>query len=370
MRNAFFLFFICSFIITFSQEKKLPSNKSTYLQLDYFYGNILPLDGSRHLITGHPKGILLSWNQRTFGKKLWEQYFNYPDIGFSFGYQDFENKSLGKLYAVYGHYNFYFSNHTSKNKFMLNLGMGLAYNTNPYNKVTNNKNVSFGTHLNSSSFIKLLYQREQLIKNIGIQAGFTFIHASNASFKSPNKGINIWGINLGVNYDLNKESQVYIKTPDNKNYKEPFHFNATLYTGANESDFINTGVKPFVILSFFADKRLNRKTALHFGAELDLHYYLKEYIRFKYIFDGDLTKTSFPDWKRISVFVGHELFINKASLIFQLGYYIYTPSILKESFYERLGFKHYFNNNYFASISVKAHLINAESLEFGIGYRF
>ena len=370
MKNISLFFFFFFFITTFSQEKKSFSNKSTYLQLDYFYGNILAQKGVEHLVTGHPKGFLFSWNQRTFGKNLWEQYFNYPEFGFSFGYQDFENKSLGKLYAVYGHYNYNFFNPRLKNKFVFSFGIGLAYSTNPYDKVTNNKNVSLGTHLNLSSYMKLLYQREHLIKNIGVQAGLVFIHASNASFKSPNKGVNTLGINLGVNYDLNKKKQVYTSTVDHKNYKEPIHFNASLYTGVNESDVISTGIKPFMVLSFFVDKRLNRKRALQFGTELDLQYYLKDYIKYKYIINGDNTTTNLPDWKRVSVFIGHELFINNLSIVSQLGYYIYSPSIIEDTIYERIGVKHYFKNSYFASISLKAHLINAESLEFGIGYRF
>jgi hypothetical protein len=367
MKRIFLIPFLISFLVISSQEKKLKNEKSTYFQLDYFKGNILPQNGAKHLINGRPKGFLFSWNKRSFGQKLWEQYYNYPDIGFSFGYQDFENNSLEKLYALYTHYNFYFL----KRKLLLSTGIGIAYNTNPYDKVTNNKNVSLGSHLNSSSYIKLFYQKENVLQNIGFQAGFTFIHASNASFKSPNKGINTYGINVGLNYNLNNKPQIFIKKTDTVNYKEPIRYNMSFFTGVNESDHIGTGIKPFMVFSFFADKRLSRKSAFQLGAELNLHYYLKDYIKFQYIFNEEITRTNFPDWKRIGVFIGHELFINKLSLVTQVGYYVYSPSILNESVYERIGFKRTFNNsNYYATITVKAHLVNAESLEFGIGYRF
>ncbi|CAI8437853.1 MAG: Uncharacterised protein [Polaribacter sejongensis] len=367
MKNTLLYFFLFSLSAISSQEKKPKTVKSTYFQLDYFYGNILSQDGVKHLISGHPKGLLLSWNKRTFGEQLWEQNFNYPDVGFSFGYQDFENKYLGKLYALYTHYNFYFL----KRNLIFSTGTGVAYSTNPYDKITNNKNVSLATHINSTSFFKLLYQREHLFQNIGVQAGFTFIHASNASIKAPNRGINTWGVNLGLNYDLNNKPQKFIRKIDTVNYREPIRFNASFLTGVNESDHIGTGIKPFIILSFFADKRLNRKNAIQFGTELNLHYYLKDYIKFQYVFNGDVERTNFPDWKRIGLFVGHELFINKTSFITQLGYYVYSPAILNEGIYERIGFKRYFNNpSYYASITLKAHFVNAESLEFGIGYRF
>ena len=370
MKKALIHLFLLFFLVVSSQEIEQKSSTHSNIQLSYFHGNILPQKGVKQLITGYPSGFFASWNRHTFGDQLWEQYYNYPDVGVSFMYQDFKNTSLGKLYALYGHYNFYLLKHELKNKLIFSLGTGLAYITNPYDKVTNNKNVSIGTHFNSTSFIKLLYQRERVFQNIGFQAGFSFIHASNASLKAPNKGINTWGMNIGLNYEFNSKPIAYNKKRDTTNYQGTYHFNIALLIGANESDFINTGIKPFAVLTFFADKRLNRKNGLQFGAELDFHYYLKDFIKFKYIFNGDVTRTSYPDWKRVGVFIGHELFFNKFSLTTQIGTYVYSPDILNENIYERVIFKRYFKNSYFASISVKMHLVNAESLEFGIGYQF
>ena len=267
MKKILFYFFLFSFIVVFSQEKKPLNTKSSYLQLDYFYASIVPQSGAEHLINSRPKGFLMSWNKRTNGENLWEQYANYPDIGFSFSYQDFENKILGKLYAFYGHYNYYFSKKKSKNNFIFSVATGVAYSTNPYDKTTNNKNVALGTHLNSTSFLKLFYQRERFFKNFGIQAGLMFVHASNGSFKAPNKGINTWGIHLGLNYDLQNKPLIYIKTPDHKNYKEPIHFNFSMYAGANESDYINTGIKPFAVISFLPTSVSIEKT--HCSLELN-----------------------------------------------------------------------------------------------------
>ncbi len=37
-----------------------------------------------------------------------EAWYNYPDYGLSFQYQDNKNPELGNLYGLYGHFNFYF----------------------------------------------------------------------------------------------------------------------------------------------------------------------------------------------------------------------------------------------------------------------
>ena len=128
------LFVFCTFWV-FGQSK------SSYLQADTFYGNVLRQNPDAHiLIQGHPTGFFLSYNKRSFGEESWQDHYNYPDFGYSFGYQDYKSDIVGKLYSAYAHYNFYLSNRANKNQFIVRTGIGLAYNTNPYDKETNNKN--------------------------------------------------------------------------------------------------------------------------------------------------------------------------------------------------------------------------------------
>ena len=126
--------FCCSF--GFAQDK---SNDWT-IDFNYFKGNIaLHNDDILHLISGHPEGLIVSWNKKTFGKNPWEQRYNYPDYGVSLSYQNLKEPALGENYALYAHYNFYWFNR----KLMFRIGQGLAYTTNPYNKETNFKNIAF-----------------------------------------------------------------------------------------------------------------------------------------------------------------------------------------------------------------------------------
>jgi len=98
---------------------------------------------------------------------------------------------------------------------------------------------------------------------------------------------------------------------------------------------------------------------------------LKDLIRFRSIaFPGD-ELTGDEDYRRVGVFIGHELRFNKVAFVSQLGYYIYWPYEFENQFYNRLGLKRYFyNDKMFASITVKAHWAKAEAVEFGIGARF
>ncbi|NCP52092.1 MAG: acyloxyacyl hydrolase [Flavobacteriales bacterium] len=140
--SAFWL--LCS--VSFSQEKQ----NTSFVDVNYFKGNIaLQNNDILHLITGHPEGVILSWNKKTYGYQDWEQRFNYPDYGLSFSYQNLKNDVLGNNYAIYGHYNFYFL----KRNIMFRIGQGLALTTNPYDKETNYRNNAFGSKIMSSTFM-------------------------------------------------------------------------------------------------------------------------------------------------------------------------------------------------------------------------
>ena len=92
MQRILFLLFFGFSLFSFSQEKE--SNFS-YLQANYFYGNILKHNKNvGYFLANHPTGFMLSWNKKTTGKNAWESRFNYPDVGVSFGYQDFSKQNL------------------------------------------------------------------------------------------------------------------------------------------------------------------------------------------------------------------------------------------------------------------------------------
>ena len=79
------------------------------LEFNYFYGSIVEHNKDvAHLITGHPEGVLISYNRRTFGANTWERLYNYPDWGFTFSYQDLKEEALGHNFGVYAHYSFIF----------------------------------------------------------------------------------------------------------------------------------------------------------------------------------------------------------------------------------------------------------------------
>lgn len=318
------------------------------------------------LITGHPEGVMVSFSKKTNGSQEWESIYNYPDYGGYFLYQDFKSQKLGQCYAVGAHYNFYFLNRNLTVK----IAQGIAYATHPYDKTTNSKNIAFGSKIMANTDFLVNYKKENLIDNFGIQAGFAFTHFSLGRMKSPNSGLNTIGVNVGVNYNFREVQYRKIDTTLAKvKYAEPVRFNFVLRGGVNESPIIGSGQKPFYHIGAYADKRIGRKSALQFGTELFLTTSNKEYIKFKSIAYPEEPINADTDYKRVGIFIGHELFINRVSIEAQLGWYAYNPSKLDIDFYDRLGLKYYITKKIYGALAVKTHGFLAEALEFGVGVR-
>ena len=362
------LLFICCCIIAFlctAQDGKTP--KKYVLDVSQFNGSILLHNPDiSHLITEHPSGFILGWNRKRFGKQDWEADFGYPDSGFTFIYQDMKNPILGEHFGVYAHYNFYFF----KRNLQFRIGQGIAYNTDPYDKNTNFRNNAYGSHLLSSTMVMLNYHKENLIAGFGFKAGLSLIHYSNANFKAPNTSTNTAALNFGVTYDLNRDVVHEFKNPgEREKVTEPLRYNLALRGGVNESDVINSGRYGFWIFSAYADKRLGRKSAIQLGADMFFSNFLKELIRFQSIAFPEMNVASDTDFKRAGLFLGHELFINKMSLVTQLGYYVYYPFDFEGRVYNRIGLKRYFGDTIFGAVTLKSHGAAAEAVEFGIGVR-
>jgi hypothetical protein len=362
MKQLCILFYLLPLAI-FAQQKPVYN-----FEASYFYGNIIPhRETIQHLITNHPTGMILSANRKTFGEREWERAFNFPDYGLSIHYQDMHNEMLGELYGLYVHYNFYFLNRNLQ----LRLGQGVAYNTNPYDRETNFRNYAYSTHLMPSTYFMINFNRQNIWQGLGVQAGMVFIHHSNASMKLPNTSTNTFAINAGINYTFGKNrEQTYITLKDSIDYTEPFKFTAVFRGGYNESGGIGMGGKPYYAVSLYADKRISRKSAFQLGADVFWSQSLKQYIQYKAIAYPEENVDADTDYRKVGVFVGYELFINKLSAEVQAGAYVYAPFKDQSTFYQRVGLKYYLYEGLFTGVSLKTHTAKAEVMEVNLGIRF
>ncbi len=365
MRYILTLHLLLFSIILVAQEEKV---RPFDIESDLFYGTILEHNPDiSHLITEHPTGIMLAYNRKTYGFEEWERRYNYPDVGYTFIYQDMKNLYLGELYSGYAHYNFYYW----KRRLQFRIGQGIAVATKPYDRETNFINNAYGTRILSSTMLKFSYKQPNIWKGFGAHAGISIIHYSNANLRAPNNSTNTWAFTAGINYfPKAKEMPDFIPLGEKTKYTEPIHYNLVLRSGANQSDINNSPRYGFVTLTAFADKRINHKSSFTAGVDAFFANFLKELIRYEAAAfpEGDVTGDE--DYKRFGIFIGHELHFNELSFVSQLGCYVYYPYDFEGRFYNRLGLKRTFGEHLSGSMVVKAHGAKAEAVEFGIGYRF
>ena len=356
----------CFLILVFGLNSFAQDKKLEYFDTSFFTGNIANHNNDiLPLITGHPNGIIASWNRKTFGEKEWQQRYGYPDWGVTFTFQDFQNSNLGTNLGLYAHYNFYFF----KRHLMFRIGQGLAYASNPYDKVNNNKNIAFGSDILSTTMVMLNYKKERLLGRLGLMAGVSLIHYSNANVRAPNTSVNTIALNFGLNYNITPEDPDFEYSLVKEAFTEPVRVNLVFRTGVNESDTVGSGQYPFYIFSAYADKRLSHVSALQFGADVFLSKFLEELIYYQSVAFPNNGVSGNEDYKRVGLFVGHELFINRLSVLAQFGYYVYYPYDFEGRTYIRAGLKCYIYKKWFAALTLKSHGARAEAVEFGIGIR-
>ena len=219
----------------------------------------------------------------------------------------------------------------------------------------------------------LQYQKQHLFGNWGIQAGLLLTHFSNGRFKAPNSGINTVAATVSLNYNFDKPQEyIHDSLPSKSSYKESVKYNFAFRTGRSEGPIPNLGQRQFYHLGLYADKRIGRKSALQLGTDVFFSRYLRDYIRFSSVAfptDHKSYTDANTDYKRVGVFIGHELFINKLSIETQFGYYVYKPFKYEIDVYQRIGMKYYVYKNWFTGVGLKTHGGRAEAIEATLGVR-
>ncbi|MBL3656216.1 acyloxyacyl hydrolase [Fulvivirga sediminis] len=319
-----------------------------------------------HLITNHPVGFRVTFDRQTFGDKTWEQRFNFPDIGFTMIYIDYKNPIIGKSITVIPHYKIYLNkNRKSKNLVSYKIGLGAEYNTNKYDKETNNKNNLLSTDINVAAILEATYQRE-ITKELFLRGSLSLTHFSNGSLKKPNSGINIVSANLGMAYNISYTPREYIYKEE-RAVEKTIGFTSTLSGGMHAFSRIGTGQHPFFTFTGVVDKRLNHKSAIGVGFDWFGSLSMKEDIKYDWRLADD---PNTPSWMRVGVSLSHELFVSRLSIITQVGYYIFDEYDYFGKIYLRAGLRRYFSKHLYTSFSLKTHAAKAEAIEFGVGWRF
>lgn len=360
-------YFFCVVLIPIAclaqpEKEKIVCGKYAISAL-YHYGFIIAHRSSvLELQKDHIKAIELNVIRQTLGERSWHEAYHYPEIGLKSYYMDLGNREqLGRAFALIPCLDFNFSNNPDLS-FHFNFGIGLGYIEKPFDAKKNFKNIAIGSRLNAAIHLSAGWQ-QKVFSQTYVQAGLAFNHFSNGSATVPNLGINLPSAYAGFRYYI--EPSVSVMPSSAKTFKKEFR-NTVYVAGAYKQVYPVNGPGYFAfILSAARVKRLSMKSA--FGAGADVHY--DQSILYKLETDE---QPDVPAIKamRAGLNLSYELLFSDFSLMFQTGVYAYTKLPSEGRYYNRLGMRYEFYENFFACLNLKTHFAKADFFEVGIGKRF
>lgn len=358
------LFLIMSVVGLTSSVSAQDAPKHTYtLGVNAYQGFLLvPSKNVAQFAGTRPIGFELFINKNTYGYSFWEHGYRCPDIGFSLTYTDYGNPVLGQSIGGTLYVDLQLMRRP-RAMLTLGLGVGLGYHTNPYRPPFESGNILLGTPVTLTMRTQLGYTYRFSDRWRGTLSA-KLVHYSNAGYSIPNRGVNMPMVNLGVSRQLGRQTLSYA-TPAEVTPPEPYR-RISYYLG------VSTGMKTletqgslhnFVNLHAYTTLRLSAISGLTGGVDVFLDQATRRYIR-KHV-AGER-----PDYRRVGLVAGHELFYRRASLLTQVGVYLYRPfRDLYSPVYQRFGMRYALTEHLIGNFTLKVHGGRAELVELGLGVR-
>jgi len=350
MKTKYLLILIFSLasVLTFSQELgksnfKIPEDDQNYGSFAFFEGvyhhgrYLKNSDDLADLMANPYNSFEFKVGLQSTGEKLWQQYWGYPSYGIGFydaffGSTESVESPLGKPSALY----IFYSGPIKRWKklgFFYEMSVGLSYDFNEYNPITNPINDIIGSNANVYLSGKFFIQY-MLSQRIDLIMGLDLTHFSNGNTRTPNMGLNLYGPSVSVKYNFNPIKN-YTRKID-KNYKPHLRpeFEKSEWPEKDKSHFIHILVAaggkttnsqiydgPTYFVSTIAlDWTKQYSRIARYGAGLDFFY--DSAIRD----NMHIPNAQFKDLAQIGIHFGNELLISRFDFITQLGFYLYNEA--------------------------------------------
>jgi hypothetical protein len=333
----------------------------------FYYGFLYAQHIELERFNGHFPVFELNLQQETFGKHLWERAYIYPEIGMSFLYTGLgKSPELGAAYSIFPFIDFPLVRYKNFS-FNFRFGLGVAYLTKRFDRLTNYKNLAIGSHINASANI-MFKARYRLTERLTLSLGFGLQHFSNGSLKLPNYGLNIIAMNSGLAYRLARENKsigdrfISPTEPYSAILRHTIEFDAGGALGwKNEKAVLGENFMVYHIYenTFFPVKRKSK-----WGFGLDLSY---DKSQVKILENEGVDVTDKFKIIRPGINAAYMLVLSKLDFIFNFGYYLGGLYKTDGPFYEKLSFQYKFSQYIYANVMLLVHWGRADYIGWGFG---
>lgn len=369
-----FIAFLACFIYLSAASAQTEKWAGIGIEANPIYGKVIKHTKKfRAAVPSSSGGFELNFVKQTYGKKAWEQRRHYPLIGFGIAYINYGMDSIyGKCIGVFPNLEIPLIK-GKKLSWTFTASFGLGYATRKFQRYPtwDTLNTAIGSHFNNFSYYSTDV-RYRIDKHWDVQAGLNFSHMSNAAFRVPNLGLNMYGAHVGIRYFpvTSQPERIDGTAPPLKNR---WLAQARFGIAATESGFADGPLYPVYLASVYASKRYMSKNKAFAGVDYSYHSNIYAFMRNNEIMQG---KEKANSWKG-SVFFGNEFIYGRIGILMQVGIYFKQAVLKQDAYYEKLGANLYLIQSekgilkeLYTCALLKTHKADAELVEVGLGVGF
>lgn len=349
--------------------------ESAFIDFQYHRGKPINYSDSLYYSLEKPfEAIDIRFGINSFGRSPQDFILKYPNYGLGFTtYKMGASDTLGNPLGIYG----FFSSPLLRNhEWTLGweLATGVAWNFKKFDLNTNPKNDLIGSEITVYFNLKALFTL-LINERYDLTIGTDFTHFSNGSFTTPNKGMNLYGMDFGLRYHF----QYADKALKYRDFRRKV-------SGENKYGEPKKNIEMATWLGFGAKKLVNKTYSgpSYFcgslSTDINRNYgFIGKYgVGFDVLYDASMDafnpRRDTLALHEFTIFGGHlnhEFMVNRFSLSFQVGTYFFKFLNGKGNFFMRTGLKYNLNKSLFINLSLKsANGMIADYIELGGGFRF
>ncbi len=353
----------------------------TFFQFQYQVGRLgnTNTDAIKYIESNPYQAFDLRYGIIGYGKKTWHQLHHFPTYGIGISKVLFQPRDniIGNPLAAYIFYNqpvFKFRNSSISYDF----SFGLAGNWKPYDEQTNPEQKAIGSAITGLLGLGVQYHFK-LSGRLDGSLGIGLTHFSNGRIRSPNRGINLYGVNTSIFYRLGSGGNKTHLEQDRASIRYP-NINSEIPTFKPRIEFYAVGslgaVTTFQDINnrslYYLAGSISLDVARHFsytgkyGVGLDWSY--DESL--KVVYQNDYPNGNVPVnllyWP--GVHLSYEYMVHRWTFISQVGVNLKVVGD-KGTGYGRLGLRYDLSKHIFLRVGLRVYKsLASDFIEWGIGY--
>ncbi len=353
--------FMFVFVMAYAESR----HQHFFVSAQYHYQYIWKhFEGMGDEINNPARSYEVNVGWRTSGALFWHQLYNQPAYGLGFFYCDLNNPEIyGEVRSGFMFMEFPFGERRQRQGKM-KVSLGLSFFNRYYHPTDNPLNVNIGNSVNIHFNLNYSWYFH-LNDNLLIAPGMSFTHFSNGAYKKPNRGFNLFDVNLALRFRTSSPK------PGDTTIQ---HF---------DEEFAGIKQRLFLVYSFgFMQREKGDPTYMartlsvnhtvqtgfrgRWGIGMDLEYddHAKEVIR------KTKENPGYKDYMRLTAFASHDILFDRLSLMLNLGTYLYYELKPSTMIFARIGLRYSLGSRLHAQVALKAHGGRADHVNWGFGYAF